>query len=323
MADRQLIGLPMAARPPLVSINIPCYHQLAQARRCVATVLAQSLGDFELTLLDDGGSDEYRDYVGALGDPRVRYQRNPARLGAMRNMFQAIAAGRGTYTLAFHEDDLLGRHFLSAAVAVLEAHPSCGFVTASLREFQTEPPDEQLAAPAGDGAYDLFATPADFVRAVLGGAEPMFGAVVYRRAALAGVEPRHDAYGTLVDRPFLLATMARWSAAVLRDPLVWYRHHPDTARHQGMHADHILRLFTLYRSLLPRRLDPADRALFYRYSGYWLFALYDLTPDDQRPSFARFLFQAWRRGLYQARWRGRFGLRLIRRALLGESRTAS
>lgn len=312
----------MPDRAPLVSINIPCYRQLDLARRCIASVLAQSLDDFELTLFDDGGSDEYRDYVASLGDPRVRYERNPERLGAMRNMFKAITAGRGTYTLAFHEDDLLGRHFLSAAVAVLEAHPECGFVTASLREFDAEPPAARLAAVPDPGAYDLLTSPADFVRAVLGGAEPMFGAVVYRRAALAGVEPEHDAYGTLVDRPYLLAIMARWSSAILRDPLVWYRYHPDAARHRGMRAEHILRLFTRYRSLLPSPLPAADRALFYHYSGYWLFALYDLTPDDQRPSFARFLLQVWSRGLYQARWRGRFGLRLIGRALLGQPRAA-
>ena len=313
----------MEPRAPLVSINIPCYHNLEQARRCVDSVLGQTFGDFVLTLFDDGASDEYRDYVLALGDPRVQYHRNPSRLGSMRNMFQTIVAGSGTYTLAFHEDDLLGRHFLATAVGVLEAHPSCGFVAAELREFTAEPSAAQLAAVPGDPAFDLFASPADFVRAILGGGEPMFGSVVYRREALAGVAAEHDAYGTLADRPFLLAIMARWSAAVLRDPLAWYRHHPDGARHQGMHADHIVRLFTLYRSFLSRPLSPADEALFYRHSGYWLFTLYDLTPDQQRPPFGRFLFRVWAAGLYRARWRGRFGLRLLQRALLGHRRAAS
>lgn len=313
----------MASRVPVVSINVPCYRQLAQARRCVDAILAQSFLDFELTLLDDGESDEYREYVRELGDPRVVYHRNRSRLGAMGNMFQAIAAGAGKYSLAFHEDDLLNRDFLSAAVGILERHPSCGFVAAELREFTDEPTDRQLAAPLGSPSYDLFGSPADFLRAILGGIEPMFGSVVYRRQALAGVVARHDDYGTLVDRPFLLSIVSHWSAAVLRDPLAWYRHHPDTARHKGMSADHILRLFTLYRSTLPAPLSAEDQALFYTYSGYWLFALYDLTPDDQRPSFGRFLYRAWARRLYQPRWRGRFGLRQIQRALLGQPRAAS
>ena len=312
----------MDARAPRVSITVPTYHNLAQARRCVAAILAQSFADFELTLLDDGASDEYRHYVTALGDARVRYRRNPERLGAMRNMFQAIGAGSGDYTLAFHEDDLPGRHFLAAAVAILDSDPSCGFVTAQLREFEEEPAPADLEIPADPAAHDRWHTPADLVRAILSGAEPMFGSVVYRRAALDGVLPAHGEYGTLVDRPFLIAIMRNWSSALLRDPLVWYRHHPDTARHAGMSVDHIVRLFTLYRSTLPQPLTPADRALFYTYSGYWLFRLYDLTPDHQRPAFGRFLARVWTAGLYQARWRGRFGIRLLQQALMGRPSSA-
>src|SRR4051794_1661576 len=120
----------MEARAPLVSINIPCYHQLPSARRCIEAMQAQTLGDFELNLLDDGASDEYRAMVDALGDRRVRYTRNRARLGALRNMFQTITAGDGKYTLAFHEDDLVGPHYLATAVAILEGDRSCGFVAA-------------------------------------------------------------------------------------------------------------------------------------------------------------------------------------------------
>jgi glycosyltransferase involved in cell wall biosynthesis len=314
MADRQL-------NRPRVSITVPCYHNLAQARRCVASILAQSFTDYELTLLDDGASDEYRDYAAAIGDARVRYRRNPERLGAMRNMFQAIAAGTGEYTLAFHEDDLLGRHFLAAAVAILDRDPSCGFVCARLREFNDEASADLEVTP-GPAACDRWQTPADFVRAILGGAEPMFGSVVYRRAALDGAVPAHTEYGTLVDRPFLIDVTRKWSGAQLRDPLVWYRGHPDNARHAGMSADHIVHLFAFYRSTLPQPLSQEDRALFYTYSGYWLFRLYDLTPDHQRPAFGRFLARVWSAGLYQAKWRGRFGFRLLQQAVLGRPSSA-
>ena len=315
--------MPPTGPAPTVSITIPCYHQLEQAQRCVESVLAQSFTDFDLTLADDGASDEYRRYVESLRDPRVRYQRNPVRLGAMRNMFQAIGAGAGKYTVAFHEDDLMGRDYLRVAVGLLEQHPSCGFVAGELREFQDQLLPETLEVSGDHPSYVLFGSPPDFLRGILGGLEPMFGSVVYRRAALDRVVPAHAEYGTLVDRPFLLAIMQQWSAAIVRNPLVWYRHHPDNVRHSGMTADHILHLLTLYRSTLSLPLTPRDQALFYTYSGYWLFTLYDLTPDDQRPSFRRFLFRAWRGGLYQPKWRGRFGLRLLQRALFGRGPRAA
>jgi hypothetical protein len=150
----------------------------------------------------------------------------------------------------------------------------------------------------------------------------MFGSVVYRRAALAGVKPDHQRYATLVDRPFLLSIVDRgWTAAVIREPMAWYRQHPgdgDT-RHLAMTADHILNLISLYRSKLREPLNIEDRALFFSYSGYWLFELYRLTPPASRPAVWRFLFNAWRRGLYNPRARGRFGIRQIQRALVNRT----
>lgn len=309
----------MDPRAPLVSINIPCYHQLAHARRCVASVLAQTIGDLEIVLLDDGASDEYRSYVAALGDDRVQYRRNPERLGAMRNMFQAITAGRGTYTIAFHEDDLLGSHYLATAVGILERDPSCGFVGGRLREFTDEPSPEALERPASNPAVERYGSSADFVRGILQGVEPMFGSIVYRRAAVADIQADHEAFATLVDRPFLLTILGTWSGAIIEDPMVWYRRHGDgDTRHLAMSPEHILRLFARYRAELPAALTREDRALFYAFSGYWLFTLYRLVPPAQQSSLRRFVLRAWRDGLYNPRWsRGLGRKRLIALMLTG------
>jgi glycosyltransferase involved in cell wall biosynthesis len=305
-------------RQPLVSITIPCYRQLEMARRCLDTIRAQSFLDFEVTLADDGESEEYRSYVASLGDVRVRYARNPVRLGAMKNMFQAIAAGRGKYSLAFHEDDLLGRDYLSAAVAILESHPSCGFVAAEIREFRDEPDGATLSRPCPSPSFEPAACGAEFLRAIFRGIEPMFGSIVYRRSAIEGLVPELDEFATLVDRPFLLTILKRWSAAIVREPLAWYRAHgEDEGRHRTMTAEHVLKLFRTYRSTLPKRLDAEDRSLFYAYSGYWLIALYHLVPAAGRPSLRSFLFQAWREGLYDPGHRGRASYRQALKAMLG------
>lgn len=308
---------------PLVSITLPCYRQLDLAKRAIESIRSQTYQNLEITLLDDAASDDYEAFVRSLGDPRVRYHRNPERLGAMKNMFAAITAGSGDYTMAFHEDDLLSSGYIAAAVGILQTNPSCGFVATQLQEFKQEPAAATLAQQIPHPAYEKLPTPADLIRGILRGtADPMFGSVVYRRTALAGVTPDHARYATLVDRPFLLSIVERgWMAAVVREPLVWYRHHErdgDT-RHMAMASDHILHLLDTYRSKLPTTLSNEDWALFFSYSGYWLFELYRLTPPDQRPPVWRFLFQAWRRGLYDPRARGRFGARQIQRALLNQT----
>ncbi len=305
----------------MISINLPCYRQLDFARRSIASLRAQTYADIEINVLDDGASDEYREYVESLADRRVRYHRNPERLGAMRNMFGAIASGTGGFTFAFHEDDLLSTSYLAEAMKILERESSCAFVACQLNEFEQEPDAATLARPASPVRFDIFPTGADLVRAIVNGVEPMFGSVVYRRAALEGVRPEHDVYATLVDRPFLLSIMDRgWTAAVIRSPLVWYRRHGDgDTRHLAMTTEHILRLLRNYRERLPRDWPPADRASFFAYTGYWLFELYRLTPPEGRPPVWRYLFRAWREGLYDPRARGHFGVRQISRAILNQT----
>jgi glycosyltransferase involved in cell wall biosynthesis len=295
MADRTLT--------PLVSINIPCYRQLNYARRCLDAIRAQTFRDFEVTLYDDGESDEYRDYVSGLGDARVRYHRNPVRLGAMRNMFHAITAGSGRYTMAFHEDDLIGSEYLETAVGILEADRSCGFVGAEVQQFDEEPSPREMERPIAASQVERYADGAAFVRALTRGVNPMFASIVYRRAALDGIVPAHDEYATLVDRAFLLDILSRSSAAIVRGATVWYRAHGEgDRRHAAMAPEHILRLFARYRAALPADLTDADRRLFYDFSGYWLFTLHRLVPDEARWPLRRFALRAWRERLYNPRW---------------------
>ena len=298
-------------------MNIPCYHQLPHLKSAIATILAQTFPDFEVNLLDDGQSDEYRDYAVSLGDSRVHYVRNPERLGAMRNIFHAVFSGTGEYSLAFHEDDLLEPNYLAAAMNIFKSHPDCGFVAAEVRAFSDGPATSSIRSKTDYPAYEVFRSGAEFVGGIFRGVEPMFGSVIYRRAAIAGLVPDHDRYGTLVDRPFLLSILEKWNAAVIREPVAWYRSHGEQdERHGGMTSAHILELLKTYRALLPKEMSVRDKALFFAYAGDWLGILYRLTPAEQKPSFARFMFQAWREGLYSPRWERRFGLGRIRRAVL-------
>jgi glycosyltransferase involved in cell wall biosynthesis len=300
-------------KPPLVSIAVPCFHQLELARLSIDSILGQSFGDFELTLLDDGASDDYARYAGSIADPRLRYRRNPQRLGAMRNMFHAIYHGSAEYSLAFHEDDLLGKHYLEVAIEFMEANPDCGFVAAELRFFQSTPsPKELLACPAAP-RFDRFATGAELLRSIFRGIQPMFGSIVYRRAALESVRPAIEELETLCDRPFLLEILRRWSAAILREPLAFCRMHgPGDERHDSLTQEQVLRFFQIYRGQFPEKMNAGDRRLFGAYADYWLRDLHRLIPSERRPPLTILLLRAWRDGVFDP-WRA--GARRILRSV--------
>src|SRR4051812_21081080 len=61
---------------PLVSVLMPTFRQAAFIRRALASVLAQSLPDWELIIIDDGSPDETEQLVSPfLDDSRVIYRK--------------------------------------------------------------------------------------------------------------------------------------------------------------------------------------------------------------------------------------------------------
>lgn len=88
---------------PLVSVVLPTYNRAGLLARSIGSVLAQSVRDLELVVVDDGSRDNTRDVVAAFGDPRIRYvHRSNGGVAAARNT--GVSAARGKY-LAFQDSD--------------------------------------------------------------------------------------------------------------------------------------------------------------------------------------------------------------------------
>ncbi len=101
---------------PKMSVVMPVYNVEAYVAQAIESVLAQSLPDFELIIVDDGATDRSLEICRSFNDPRIRIisQKNRGLPGA-RNT--GIAAARAPFVAlldsddAFHVDKLL-LHFV-------------------------------------------------------------------------------------------------------------------------------------------------------------------------------------------------------------------
>lgn len=109
---------------PLVSVCIPAYRRPRELREALESVLAQDFDDLEVVVGDDSG--EAEEVVRAVDDPRVRYIRNPIRLGMAGNWTSTLDNARGEYRALLMDDDVLLPGFLSETVRALEDDPSVG-----------------------------------------------------------------------------------------------------------------------------------------------------------------------------------------------------
>jgi glycosyltransferase involved in cell wall biosynthesis len=114
---------------PAVSVVIPCFNLGEYLDEAVGSVLGQTLGDFEIIVVDPGSTDE------ATRALLVDYRRPKTEVlstgrktaGAARNA--GTARARGRYICCLDADDLLEPACLEKAAAVMDRDPGVGIVT--------------------------------------------------------------------------------------------------------------------------------------------------------------------------------------------------
>lgn len=89
---------------PSVSVILPTYNRTRTLPAAIASVLNQSVGDFELVVVDDGSSEDVASLVRRHGDARTRYVRRPVNGGAAAARNTGIAEARGAF-IAFQDSD--------------------------------------------------------------------------------------------------------------------------------------------------------------------------------------------------------------------------
>ncbi len=110
---------------PRVSIIMPVYNVEAFVGEAVKSVLDQTFADFELLIIDDGGTDASIEICSRFDDPRIRIisQSNRGLAGA-RNT--GIIHARGEYIALLDSDDRWMPEKLMLHVIHLDAAPNVG-----------------------------------------------------------------------------------------------------------------------------------------------------------------------------------------------------
>jgi glycosyltransferase involved in cell wall biosynthesis len=181
----------------------------------IRSVLAQTRGDFELIVADDGSRDGTPDVVrGFLGDERVRLLELPHG-GAAAARAAGIAAGTAPLVSLIDSDDLWMPGYLSAMGAALEADPGAAFAytdawylddrtrrirRASAMAYQ-RPPE-----PPPASASELFA--------LLCERNFIYNAVTVRRSAVDRVGPPDARLRSMIDWEWWLRLAASGHRAV-------------------------------------------------------------------------------------------------------------
>lgn len=93
-----------STQAPRISVVLPTFNRARTLPRAIRSVLAQTLTDLELIVIDDGSSDDTAAVVAAIDDPRLRYLPLPRNGGVSAARNAGVEAARASW-VAFQDSD--------------------------------------------------------------------------------------------------------------------------------------------------------------------------------------------------------------------------
>lgn len=114
---------------PVVSVLLPVYNAQRYVPAAVESILAQTLVDFELIVVDDGSTDRSNAILRkfAAADPRVKLISRP-NTGYVVALNEALSCARGEFIARMDADDISLPARFERQVAYLREHPDCVLV---------------------------------------------------------------------------------------------------------------------------------------------------------------------------------------------------
>ena len=139
---------------PAVSVVIATRNRRGLLSEAIATVVDQTLSDWELIVVDDASEDDTAELLASIDDSRVRSLRQPAHGERSKARNLGLAEARGEFVMFLDDDDLLRPAALASLSAAL-ASRLCANRRRLLGQLRPEPvphlrhsPDRRLRSRA-------------------------------------------------------------------------------------------------------------------------------------------------------------------------------
>ncbi len=144
---------------PSVPVISPTYHRGDMLRAALASVMAQTFGDFEVMVVDDGSEEDLRPAIGTFDGPICHLRVDHG--GAARARNAGIEAARTDLIAFLDSDDLWLPEHLARTVPILQEHPEVGLVYHDMVTLNPAgwvvPPRRSRPHPSGSVTEPLFA----------------------------------------------------------------------------------------------------------------------------------------------------------------------
>jgi hypothetical protein len=214
---------------PKVSVCIPTYNRAEYLGDAIGSVLEQTMEDFEIIVYDDASTDATVAVVEGFADPRIRYFRQPVRVGISGNRNACLAVARGQYIGWLDSDDRYLPSMLDRQCRVLDAHPEVGLVHGEAVWIDAAGTPVTMPAPKFPPTTDTIEPGLAAFRELCASNYIVVPTVLVRRACYETVGTYNPALQVAEDSEMWLRIALRYDLAFRTGAIAVKRVHPTNA----------------------------------------------------------------------------------------------
>ncbi len=206
-----------------ISIGIPCFNHAKYLPDVVSSILAQTYQDFEVMILNDGGTDDFNTVVQQFTDPRIKIMAFPENMGVWEAQNQMAFRAAGEFYVPLSADDTIAPNFLEKCLAKFAENPWLEMV-ASQTDFMKEDgsdfntPDNPMCT-----VQKVVALPREAMLLRLSGGNVYFGIGMYRTKAVSDVGGWEKQYKVIADYQMYLKLLQREAIGIIEENLTHTR----------------------------------------------------------------------------------------------------
>lgn len=282
----------MSAEQPLVSVIIASYNHAPYIEASIASVLAQTYGNIELLVVDDGSSDDSVERIRRLQELHGFDFRAQANQGLSRTLNESIARARGELIVSFGSDDVMLPQRLALQVAYMQGKPEVGICAGNIEEIDAE--GHSRGAPRALPLRRLDFEDV-FLNRKAGAPAPL---LMFRREALervGGFDPQIRLEDLYIQ---LKITRAGYFVDILGEVLAQYRvHGSNTYKNYRFMVDNVLRTYAQFSD------HPAYAEVCARFRNSMLLKCARQDKALARELLAQLPLRRWDRKTLRGLWR--------------------
>jgi glycosyltransferase involved in cell wall biosynthesis len=244
---------------PLLDVIIPTYNPGPYLHACLASCLNQDATDFQITVIDDASDEDVQAVVEKFADARLRFLRNPRRLGIGGNWNAGIRAVSAPYVMVFHQDDLMLPGNLARKVTFLDQYPDVAFVFSRATLIDHEGKAEDSLG-LKDIAVDCVMEGMAFIDRCLTARDNLVccPSVMMRRSAFEATGGFDEKLGFTLDLAMWIRLAGQGSVGYLHDPLISHRRHAGQTSTHFRNVSGLMEEYQVKREALERRASRSE-----------------------------------------------------------------